>query len=150
MIDRKRFRPRLLSALLLLLGFLAYRGAAGYAEGKIAARLERAATTAGVRVRYDRLRVGLFPPVRLTGVAIEKPGRITVFVDSISVTPRLHGPRGFGLLGRVRVGAVRLPAQICQKLREASRDCPAASPSDISRSRFAEAESANLTTLRTD
>src|SRR5262245_40347622 len=88
--------------------------AAESAETRIAARIERAAREAGVSLRYEDLHVGLFPPVVLRKVSIEKAGLGVVTIDSISARPQFRGPRGFGLLARVKVGTVTvsLPADL--------------------------------------
>lgn len=115
-IDRKR---RNAVVLFLLVGFVVFRLVAGSIEGRIATRITRAATSAGVRLTWDRLHVGLFPPFRLSNVVIDKPGKATVRIADVSVSPRFHGPRGFGLLGRVSLGSVTLdlPADMRAMLR---------------------------------
>jgi hypothetical protein len=117
--EARRVRPWILGGFILIVGAGAFRLAASYAEGRIAARIDRAAAAAGVRVRYDRLHLGLLPPFQLAGLVIEKAGQFTAAVDTISASPRFRGPRGFGLLGRVAVGRVRvsLPAGIEASLR---------------------------------
>ena len=93
---------------------MAFRLATGYAEAKIAARIERMAAAAGVRIQYQRLHVGLLPPFELTAIKVEKPGQATVTIDTVTASPRFRGPSGFGLLALVTVGMARLelPADI--------------------------------------
>jgi hypothetical protein len=87
---------------------------AGYAEQKIAARIQMAAAAAGLQVQYERLHVGVWPPFVLTGVTLDKPGQITARIDTVTASPQFRGPRGFGLLGRIAIGkvVVSLPADI--------------------------------------
>lgn len=115
-IDRKR---RNAVVLFLLVGFVVFRLVAGYVEGRIATRLTRAATSAGVRLTWERLHVGLFPPFQMSGLVIDKPGKATIRIEGVSVRPRLYGPRGFALLGRVSLAAVKvdLPADMQATLR---------------------------------
>ncbi len=114
MAEVRRVRPWILGIFILIAGAGAFRLAANYAERRIAARIERAAAAAGVRVQYDRLHVGLLPPFQLTGITVEKPGQLTARIDAVSARPRFRGPRGFGLLGRVAMGSVHvsLPADL--------------------------------------
>ncbi|MEO8500676.1 MAG: biosynthetic peptidoglycan transglycosylase [Vicinamibacteria bacterium] len=108
-------RPWILGGCLLLLGgLLTFQLLAGYAEAKIAARIRRAAETAGMRVEYRRLHVGVWPPFELTGVTIDIPGVATARIDTITATPIFQGPRGFGMLARVQLGnvSVSLPADL--------------------------------------
>jgi len=120
--EARRVRLWILSGLILLGGVLALRLGAGYAERKIAARIERAATAAGLRVQYESLHVGLLPPLVLTGITVEKPGQISARIDTLSASPQFRGPRGFGLLGRVAIGnvLVSLPADIEASFRPTS------------------------------
>jgi penicillin-binding protein 1A len=113
-IEIRRLRPWLLGGLLLAIAFAAFRIAAGVAERRIAAGIESASQRLGVRVQYDDLHVGVWPPVRLKGLAIDLPGQLTMRIDSLSASPRFRGPRGFGLLGRVSIenATVILPAEV--------------------------------------
>lgn len=98
--------------------------AAGYAERKIATRIDQAAARAGLRVQYERLHVGLFPPLELIGITIEKPGQMTTRIDTVSASPRFRGPGGFGLFGRLKMGDIRvsLPADIDISFRPTAWD----------------------------
>lgn len=93
---------------ILLLVVVAFRLVAGYAENRIAARIESEAKRLGLGVRFAELRVGLFPPLRMADLVIEEPGKATVRVERLSVHPRLRGSKGFGLLARVAVGRITL------------------------------------------
>ncbi len=118
--EPRRSRPWILGGLILiLLGIIVFRLASGYAEGKIAARIERAAISLGARIQYQDLHVGLWPPVRIKGITLEKPGKLTAHIDEVTAAPTFRGPRGFGLLGSVSLGNVRviLPADIEVSLR---------------------------------
>jgi hypothetical protein len=113
-IEIRRLRPWLIGGLLAVVAFIAFRIAAGVAERKIAARIESAAQRLGLRIHYDDLHVGVWPPVRLRGLAIDLPGQLTMRIDSLAASPRFRGPRGFGLLGRVSIEntTVILPAEV--------------------------------------
>ena len=114
MAEARRVRLWILAGLILVTGAGAFRLVAAYAEQEIAARIQRAAAAAGVSVRYASLHVGLLPPFVLTGLTVERPGQMTALIDRVTASPRFRGPRGFGLLGRVSIGNVRvsLPADI--------------------------------------
>ena len=87
----RRVRPWVVGVFILIAGMAGFRLAAGYAEGKIAKRIEQAAAAAGVRIQYEGLHVGLLPPFELTGITIEKPGKGTVRID------RAHGVATSGI-----------------------------------------------------
>jgi hypothetical protein len=112
--EARRVRPWILGAFILIAGLAAFRYGAARVEERIATRIDRAAKTAGVQIHYDHLHVGLLPPLQITGLTIEKPGQIAAHIDAVSASPRFRGPRGFGLLGRVTVGNLRmsLPADL--------------------------------------
>ena len=93
MTEVRRFRPWIAGALVLIAGAGAFRLAASWAEREIASRIDRAAKVAGVSIRYDDLHVGLFPPVQLKGVTIEKAGQITALIDTLSATSAVPGLR---------------------------------------------------------
>jgi hypothetical protein len=112
--EARRIRRWILAGLTVAGGVIAFQLAAGYAEQKIAARVQEAAARAGVRLRYESLHVGVRPPLVMTGVSIDKPGQVTARIDAISVGPQFRGSDGWELVGRVAVGNVRvsLPAEI--------------------------------------
>ena len=103
---------------LLASGYAAFRHYAALFEARLSARIERMARSAGLNVRYEMLRVGLSPLVRIARLTIEQPGKGTIAVEDVTVWPQFRGPRGWGLLGRVHVGAVRvdLPADLEARL----------------------------------
>ncbi len=117
--ESRRVRLWVLAGLILVLGVASFQLGARYAEARIAARIQRAATAAGVRIEYQSLHVGLLPSLVLTGITIEKPGKLTARIEAVSASPQFRGPRGFSLLGRVTVGNLRvsLPADIEASLR---------------------------------
>ena len=119
MAETRRVRLWILAGLILVAGVVAFRLAAGYVEGRIAARIQRAATAAGLRVNYESLHVGLLPPFVLTGLALQKPGKLVARIDTVSASPQFRGPGGFGLFGRITVGNLRvsLPADLEATLR---------------------------------
>src|SRR5262245_44487245 len=67
-------------ALALLLGTLALRP---YLARAIRTRLEAEAARRGLIVRIDGVRVGLWPPLLLTGVTLEKGGNWRLSVDTV-------------------------------------------------------------------
>lgn len=107
-------RPWVTGGLILLACAGVFRLGASYLERRIAARIDSAAKSLGVTISYERLRVGLFPPFRITDLVIERPGQANARIKSVSVTPRFRGPRGFGLLARVRMdtAVLTLPAEM--------------------------------------
>ena len=117
-------RPWILGGLFLLAGAFAFRLAARYVERRIVTRIEAAAARIGARVTFDQLRVGLFPPVRMTGIVIDKPGQWAARIESLSISPWLLGPRGFSLIGRVHMGAwhLTLPADLELRLYPSAWD----------------------------
>ena len=107
-------RAWLLAGLLLTVGFAAFRFAAGRVEAMIAARMDAAALRAGLSLHIDALHVGLFPPVRLSGITIERPGQWSARIDQVSARPRWRGSSMERLAGRVTIGEARvtLPAEM--------------------------------------
>jgi hypothetical protein len=98
-------RPRALrNTLLLAAGFLlVVLGAAlvrPRVERAVRARVESEAARNGLVASLAAVRVGPWPPLRLAGVRLEKPGAWSFATDEIDVTLR---PWGRGLLGRVRL-----------------------------------------------
>jgi hypothetical protein len=65
-------------------------------------RIEREAVSRGLVARIQEVRVGLSPPLRLTGVRVDKPGMWSITTDAVDVGLRA---RGSGLLGRARLAA---------------------------------------------
>lgn len=104
----RRLRPWITFGLILLIGAITFRLVAGYAESRIAARIESEAQKLGIGVRFAELHVGLFPPFRMSDVVVEEPGKATVRIDRLSIHPRIHGSKGFGLLARVALGHITL------------------------------------------
>ena len=120
--DTRRLRPWITFGLILLIAAIALRLVAGYAENRIAARLEREAKTLGLAVRFGELRVGLFPPLRMSDVVIEGPGKAVARIERVSLHPRLRGSEGFGLLAHVAFGRITLtlPAEFEARLNPTS------------------------------
>ena len=92
----------MVAALALGLGALAARPLLARA---VRSRIEAEAARHGLLVRIDTVRIGPWPPLRLTGVALEKPGRWRLSADTVeawwSGRTRLrvshavvHGPAG--------------------------------------------------------
>ncbi|HEV8701496.1 MAG TPA: transglycosylase domain-containing protein [Candidatus Polarisedimenticolia bacterium] len=68
------------AALALGLGALAVRP---FLERAARTRIEAEAARRGLVARIDAVRIGLWPPIRLTGVALEKAGRWRLGADSV-------------------------------------------------------------------
>jgi len=77
----------------------AYRRAA--LESQIRARILAEATRRGLVAQVDAVRVGFAPPLLITGLRVNRPGKWSVAADTAALTMRL---RGHGLLGRTRLG----------------------------------------------
>ena len=108
----RRLRGWAVGALFLLTAFVAFRVLAGSLERRITARIAAEAARFGARARVGEIRLSLLPPLRLSGVVIEKPGQWEARFDDISVSFRPWGRTGVGAFRRVSIGAVtlRLPA----------------------------------------
>jgi hypothetical protein len=80
-------------------------------EQRVRERIQAEAFKRGLVARVDGVRVGLWPPVLLTGVRLEKPGQWSLTTDKASLSLRARGP-GLGLLGRARLtlGATTIAA----------------------------------------
>jgi len=101
----RRFRVLLAGAALLALAALvAFHWQAGRLERRIEARIVAEAARIGAVARVDGVRVALWPPLRVSGLVVEKPGIGQVAVEEVSVRPRLLGRSGFGPFVRIAVG----------------------------------------------
>jgi hypothetical protein len=96
------------SLLALLLATGAWFGPR-WAERRLRARIENEAARRGLRAEVRDVQVGLFPPLAVSGLRIERPGVWSLAVESARLTLRAWGR---GLLGRSRVtiGRVSLVA----------------------------------------
>ena len=98
----RRLLPLLLVALAALAAALApaawHRRAA--LESQIRARILAEATRRGLVAQVGGVRVGLRPPLLITGLRVTRPGRWSVTADTAAFTLRA---RGQGLLGRARL-----------------------------------------------
>jgi transglycosylase-like protein len=99
---RRRLIAAVAAALVLGLGALAARPLLARA---VRARIEAEAARRGLVARIDTVRVGPWPPLRLTGVALEKTGRWRLSADTVEAWwsgrtrlivshAVLHGPAG--------------------------------------------------------
>jgi hypothetical protein len=81
--------------------------AASRLDRAIEARIEREAARQGLEAHMQAVRLALWPPLRIEGLRLVKPGAGTLTVASAAVTARLWGS---GVLGRARlsVGATTL------------------------------------------
>jgi hypothetical protein len=69
-------------------------------ESEIRARILAEATRRGLVAQVDAVRVGLRPPLLITGLRVARPGKWSVAADRAAFTLRAQGQ---GLLGRARV-----------------------------------------------
>jgi Transglycosylase len=69
-------------------------------ECRVRERIQAEAFRHGVTARIDGVSVGVWPPVRLTGVRLEKPGAWSLDTDRAALSLRAQGR---GLLGRARL-----------------------------------------------
>ena len=69
-------------------------------ESQVRARILAEATRRGLVAQVDGVRVGLRPPLLITGLRVTRPGRWSVTADTAAFTLRA---RGQGLLGRARL-----------------------------------------------
>ena len=108
----RRGRPWVIGAVLLLSALGALQVLAGRLERRVTRRIEAEAARLGARAQVERVRVSLLPPLRLSGVRVEKPGLWDAQVDAVSVTFRPWGRKGWGATGHVSIGAatIALPA----------------------------------------
>ena len=77
---RRRLLAALAAALALALGALAARP---FVERAVASRIEAEAARRGLVARVDAVRVGLWPPLRLEGARLEKPGSWRLGADTV-------------------------------------------------------------------
>jgi hypothetical protein len=101
-------------ALLALVALVLFYWQAGKLERRIEARIVAEAAKVGAVARVERVRVALWPPLRVSGLVVEKPGIGQLAVDEVSVRPRLRGRSGFGPFVRIVVGSgvVTLPSDL--------------------------------------
>ena len=104
----RRLRPWLVSALVLLAALVALRILANSLELRIRARIAGEAARLGARARVGRVRVSVLPPVRLSGLVVEKQGQWEARFDDIAVSFRPWGRTGWGAFERVSLGAATL------------------------------------------
>jgi hypothetical protein len=119
-----RRRPLIVVAGVALAAFLGWRLAASRLEGRVAARIESFAARHGAQARADEVRVSLWPPLRLRGLRLEKPGLGEARIEEVSVRPRAFGRAGLRPYYRVTLGAavVNLPAGLVVRLQPSSWD----------------------------
>ena len=99
------------AALLSLATLVGLRLLAARLERRIEARIATEAAALGAVARVERVRVGLWPPLRLDGVTVEKPGAWSARLDDLSARPRLLGCMGMGPCVRLAFG----PATVAVK-----------------------------------
>jgi hypothetical protein len=82
-------------------------------EQAVRSRLEREAARRGLEFHLQAIEVSLWPPLRMTGIRLERAGAWTLALDSVEVTPRVWGG---GRPGRARValghGVLSLPGDL--------------------------------------
>jgi hypothetical protein len=69
-------------------------------ERRVRERIEAEASRRGLVARVEGVRLGIFPPLLLTGLAVEKPGGWSAKAETAAVTLRVAGR---GLVGRARL-----------------------------------------------
>jgi hypothetical protein len=98
-------------------------------ERAIRDRIRREAARQGLVSEIEAVHVGLWPPLALKGLHLDKPGSWSLAVDTVEVTLR---PGGQGLLGRTRLvmGHLRLiaPGGLALEAMPTRWDVKAASP----------------------
>jgi penicillin-binding protein 1A len=101
-------------------------------ERAVRARIAREAARRGLAVQVDGVRVGPWPPLRLTGVRVAKPGAFSAAMDQVDVRLRFWGR---GLLGRARLGlaavALEGPAGLRLDAVPTTWDVEAVSPAGL-------------------
>ncbi|MEO8362309.1 MAG: biosynthetic peptidoglycan transglycosylase, partial [Vicinamibacteria bacterium] len=113
MIDLRSRRLWLWVGLFLTFLFAGFRMAADQVRARIATKIDATARQLGLRIQVDDIHVGLFPPVKLNGISIDKPGQWSATIKSVAMRPRFsRGPNGFTTTGRISVDEahVALPA----------------------------------------
>jgi len=101
-------RRWVVGGLVLLAALVVFRVLASSLERRITARIATEAARLGARARVERVRVSLLPPLRMSGVVVEKLGRWEARFDQISVSFRPWGRTGWGAFGLVSIGAATL------------------------------------------
>jgi hypothetical protein len=104
--------------LVVLAAFGAFRILASHLEHEASARIEAEAARLGLRARAERVRVAFVPPLRVSGLTVEKPGEWQARLDEASVSLRPWGPPSWGWVSDVSLGAgtLTLPAGLAIEL----------------------------------
>jgi hypothetical protein len=101
----RRLRFLALGAVVLALAALVVlRLMAGRLERRIEARIVAEAARRGAVARLASVRVGLWPPVRVHGLVVEKPGAFHAEVAELTAQPSLGGSTGLRPFVRVGLG----------------------------------------------
>src|SRR5258706_7164317 len=124
---RRRRNGALAVALALALGAFAARP---LLARSVRARIEAEATRRGLVARIETVRVGPWPPLRLTGVALEKPGRWRVTADTVDArwtrrTRIVVGHAVFDRPARLTVAAAPTDLDVARRPHDALRVAPA-------------------------
>jgi hypothetical protein len=132
-----RFRRPSRAAFAAALSLLALAGGAGFwaqprLERAVRARVEREAARRGWRVQLQEVHVGPWPPLRLEGVRLEKPGAWSLAAETADVSLRAWGR---GLLGRARLALGRAtlsgPAGLAVETQPTAWDVDALGPKGL-------------------
>jgi hypothetical protein len=109
---RIRARRLALAGAGLLVALLALRAGSAGIERRLEARFLREAASVGARARLESVRLAVWPPLRVTGVEIDKPGLVRARVSEVTARPRLGGRSGWRPVLRIASGrgSVALPA----------------------------------------
>src|SRR4029453_1049800 len=130
----RRFRIILAgAAALALAAFLALRWQAAGLERRIGARAVAEAGRIGAVARIERVEVALWPPLVITGLVVEKPGRWRGQVEELSVRPQLRGSSGLGPFFPIAVGptVVALPGDLEVRLNATEWDWDGRSTAEL-------------------
>lgn len=104
----RRAKLLVLASAVLVLAGLASLALRPRLERAVQARIEREARQRGLVATVALTRVGLWPPLELRGLRLEKPGAGSLHADSVTVTLRA---RGQGLVGHTHVALGHVTVQ---------------------------------------
>ena len=109
---------------LALAAFFVLKWQAAALERRIEARIVAEAARIGAVARLERVRVALWPPLLVTGLVVEKPGRWRGRVEDLSVRPQLRARSGLGPFVRIAIGptVVALPGDLEVRLNATAWD----------------------------
>jgi transglycosylase-like protein len=130
----RRLRFLALGAVVLLFAALVVlRLLAGRLERRIEARIVAEAKQRGAVARVESVRVGLWPPVRVRGLVLDKAGVFHAEVGEVTALPSLRGSSGLRPLVRVGLGPAVLsgPGGLALRLRPTTWDWKGGSAAEL-------------------